>query len=86
MNSLPSHHCINSFVDYDRIGKVNLSNQHAKNVKQNENPKHGVKFKTPTIENPYSILTDETEDDESHVIDDGTLEHSSSNNIQSGNE
>ena len=80
MNSLPSHHCINSFVDYDRIGKVNLSNQHAKNVKQNENLKHGVKFKTPTIENPYSILTDES-DDESRVTDDGTLDHILSDNF-----
>ena len=81
MNSLPSHHCINSFVDYDRIGKVNLSNQQAKNVKQNENPKHGVKFKIPTIENPYSILTDESEDDESRVNDDGTLDHILSDNF-----
>ena len=81
MNSLPSQHCINSFVDYDRIGKVNLSNQHTKNVKQNENPKHGVKFKTPTIKNPYSILTDKSEDDESRVTDDGTLDHISSNNF-----
>ena len=82
MNSLPrKEHCINSFVEYDRIGTVNLSNQHTKNVKQNENPKHGVKFKTPTIKNPYSILTDKSEDDKSRVIDDGTLDHILSDNF-----
>ena len=87
MNGLPSEkHCINSFVDYNRIGTINLSNQHTENVKQKENPKNGVKFKTPTIENPYSILTDESEDDKSRVIDDGTLDHISSNNFRSGNE
>ena len=87
MNGLPSEkHCINSFVDYNRLGRINLSNQHAKNVKQKENPKIGVKFKTPTIKNPYSILTDESEDDKSRVIDDGTLDHILSNKIQSGNE
>ena len=82
MNGLPSEkHRINSFVDYNRIGTINLSNQHTKNVRQNENPKIGVKFKTSTIKKQYSILMDETEDDESRVIDDGTLEHSLSDNI-----
>ena len=65
---------------------MNLSNQHAKNVKQNENPKHGVKFKTPTIENPYSILTDESDDDESRVTDDETLDHILSDNFRTGND
>ena len=82
MNSLPREkQCINSFVEYNRIGKMNLSYQHANNVKQKENPKSGIKFKTPTIENPYSILTDESEDDESRVIDEGMLDHSASDNI-----
>ena len=82
MNSLlRKKHCINNFIDYNRIGTVNLSNQHTKNVKQKENPKNGVKFKTPTNKNPYSILTDKSEDDESRVTDDGTLDHISSINF-----
>ena len=51
-----------------------------------KNPKIGVKFKTPTIENPYSILTDESNKEEFRTNQNEILNNNESDNDQSGNE
>ena len=90
MHSLPSQrHYINSFQDYNQIFILNFFNQQSKNVSPYHNPKIGVKYKTPIIENPYSILMDESEEkipEESHNNERGTLRDNPSNKNQSGNE
>ena len=85
MNSLPrSKHIINKFVEFNQIGTLNLSNQQTKNVSSNQNPKIRVKFKTPTIKNPYALLADNSQQEE--VEESRKNEHGELTNNQSGNE
>ena len=60
---LRSKHFINKFVEFNQIGALNLSNQQTKNVSSKQNPKIGVKFKTSTIKNLYTLLTDNSQEE-----------------------
>ena len=90
IHSLPSwKHYINTIVDYNQIGILNLSNQQSnKIVSSKKNPKIRVKYKTLTIKNSYSLLTDNSEEklEESRKGESDLLNDNDSGDDQSWNE